>query len=81
MVAEMIKFSQHYQGKVAFIWTASRDVLTSQQKKFKYISVIHLNVQIFDLKENKISPSEILFINWEKINSKIIEENNEILFK
>ena len=34
--------------------------------------------KFFDLKENKISPSEILFINWEKINKKkniIIEEN------
>ena len=38
MVAEMIKrLSQHhnYQGKVAFIWTAPRDVLTSQSKKRK----------------------------------------------
>ena len=85
MVAEMIKrLSQHhnYQGKVAFIWTAPRDVLTSQSKKsltnyYKTCNSLKCS-NFFDLKENKISPSEILFINWEKINKKkniIIEEN------
>jgi len=86
MIAE---FMRHVVDKrdddkqIAFIWAAPRQLhVQSKEKLDKYYETTSaLECKFFeDLIDNKISPNEVLFLNWESINKKdnvYIRENEQ----